>query len=746
MAKLFTISNVCKTVAVLLLALPSLVSCSRTENITRDILVILPSGSPESDPVSGRIVKLLGKEFEEHDMTVHIESICLSYRDEAKAGEELLNQFAKTDTTSFHPGLILAYGDLADRLLLTSGSELIESIPSLGFNVCFPDDSLLNAYNARSTGHAIIRRDLDLARNMEMLLDIEGGTPHIITELDWTKSAYDDSLRRSITRLTASEESMPVLTLSLANPGLNIDASTGEQIDVSYCFTRYISGNEFLLLKNDQYSRRITNRKDVVPYHSAVPELFGIDNRCIGGYFPDTEILVRDAVEAAKRILTEGVEPAAMPAEVHKNSRNVNFEPLRQYMDISDLPEEYGIINGHLYDRKPNLFFTLVTLLIIFGVLIFGAVINLLLELAGRNTKARADLAESAKESSDTRKKLDRVMKNAGVLPWRIEGDHFIVELYDETNDTYGISYTIEETIAKFDSFFRDRARKFFNNNEPGQYRMQAHASLDGKEPKWYEVRMNVARKVYGTTKNGISVDIENSKQSEAINLETHRLIKNAEEREGFISTMSHQIRTPLNSIVGFSQVITDPDISFTPQEKQDIGDAIDQSNKELMKVIEDILSLTHMDNTTLRVNPECITIPEFIAEVAPEATVIEGPADSSIYVDRSLLRIVMDNLLSNAVKFSAPGSPIEVGWLETIKGYVTIFVRDHGIGIAHHQWESIFQRFYKIDTFTQGTGLGLSIAREYVIRMGGTIYLSSELGHGTTFFIRFPKQTEDEI
>ena len=95
-------------------------------------------------------------------------------------------------------------------------------------------------------------------------------------------------------------------------------------------------------------------------------------------------------------------------------------------------------------------------------------------------------------------------------------------------------------------------------------------------------------------------------------------------------------------------------------------------------------------------------------------------------------------NLINNAVKFTTQGS-ITFGYTEEEPGYTSLFVEDTGKGISEDGLRHIFERFYKVDSFTQGAGLGLSICQTIVGRLNGTITVTSEEGHGTRFTVRLP-------
>lgn len=122
----------------------------------------------------------------------------------------------------------------------------------------------------------------------------------------------------------------------------------------------------------------------------------------------------------------------------------------------------------------------------------------------------------------------------------------------------------------------------------------------------------------------------------------------------------------------------------------------------------------------------------------------LEIPAGSKKYMvtDNVRLQQVVNNLINNAAKFTISGS-ITVGYAEDEPGYTSLFVEDTGKGISQDGLDHIFERFYKVDNFTQGAGLGLSICQTIVMRLNGTIRVTSEVGKGTRFTVRIPDVCE---
>ena len=216
-----------------------------------------------------------------------------------------------------------------------------------------------------------------------------------------------------------------------------------------------------------------------------------------------------------------------------------------------------------------------------------------------------------------------------------------------------------------------------------------------------------------------------------------------------FIADMSHEIRTPLNAIVGFSNLIANENIA--PEDRKIFGKTIATNNTQLLNLVENILYLSEIEAGLFVVEKSEIDIISICNEVIEVHKHLINPTIEisfvqntvlpiSVISDREKLLQVFNCLLSNASKFTNKGS-IKIGY-DVIKDngkYIRFFVADTGIGIEKDKEQIIFERFKKIDVFCQGTGLGLSISHAIVEELGGKIWLTSEIGAGSTFFFTIP-------
>jgi CheY-like chemotaxis protein len=227
--------------------------------------------------------------------------------------------------------------------------------------------------------------------------------------------------------------------------------------------------------------------------------------------------------------------------------------------------------------------------------------------------------------------------------------------------------------------------------------------------------------------------------------------------KSAFLANMSHELRTPMNAIIAFSNFLKDPQIS--PEKRDEYINYITTAGDTLLHLVDDIIDSAKIESKQLTINPIRCNITDLLFELREVFSEIRGKKQRShlelkiseasrkedVYIITDPLRLkqVLSNLLENALKYTTEGF-IEFGYV-TETGSVTFFVKDTGIGIPKDKFEYIFQRFSQIeytvkDSF-RGTGLGLSITKNLVELLGGTIWVESEMGTGSTFYFSIPSE-----
>ena len=214
-----------------------------------------------------------------------------------------------------------------------------------------------------------------------------------------------------------------------------------------------------------------------------------------------------------------------------------------------------------------------------------------------------------------------------------------------------------------------------------------------------------------------------------------------------FVQNMSHEVRTPLNAIVGFSQLLALPDGSFPEEEKAEFSDHIINNTKMLTMLLDDILNASAMDAGKYRISYEDGEM-HFIAQAAirsaehrlqPGVKMYYAPESEEPFTfqtDPRRVQQILINLLTNSCKHTKEGEIRLSSSLTSRPGYVSYFVTDTGPGVPADQAEHIFERFTKLNDFVQGTGLGLSICRDIAGRMGASVYLDTTYTAGGARFV----------
>jgi two-component system sensor histidine kinase/response regulator len=224
--------------------------------------------------------------------------------------------------------------------------------------------------------------------------------------------------------------------------------------------------------------------------------------------------------------------------------------------------------------------------------------------------------------------------------------------------------------------------------------------------------------------------------------------------KTSFINNISHEIRTPLNGILGFGQILTDPDLK--EEEKSQYLYILNESSDRLINTVTNFLEISMISSGSLDAEKK-----EFLPEgvVNDIARIFKSQCDSKslelkleiplnledkyLYSDRELLFKILKHLMDNAVKFTLDGT-ITLGFDKTVNEFV-FFVKDTGVGISDDGKALIFKSFMQEDnSYTrgyEGCGLGLSIANGLVELLGGKIWVESEKEHGSNFFFSIPDQ-----
>jgi len=224
--------------------------------------------------------------------------------------------------------------------------------------------------------------------------------------------------------------------------------------------------------------------------------------------------------------------------------------------------------------------------------------------------------------------------------------------------------------------------------------------------------------------------------------------------KSAFLANMSHEIRTPLNAIVGFSDLLTQPE-EIEEEDRNVYARIVQENNELLLQLISDILDVSKIEAGTLDLIYEkvdtyllCTELVNYYQKKAIGKNVKvflkEAYPSCIIHTDKNRLTQILSNFVNNAIKFTSEGN-IAIGYQLTDTNMIKFYVEDTGTGISEENQKHIFSRFTKLDSFTSGTGLGLTICKSIVEQMGGEIGVNSQPGKGSYFWFTHPYKTYEK-
>lgn len=223
--------------------------------------------------------------------------------------------------------------------------------------------------------------------------------------------------------------------------------------------------------------------------------------------------------------------------------------------------------------------------------------------------------------------------------------------------------------------------------------------------------------------------------------------------KTAFISTISHELKTPISAILMSLQLLEDKRIGGLNPEQEELSESIKENAGRLLNITGELLNMTQVESGKLQLKPK-ITKPIELIEYAIKANrvqaekfniqiEVEYPEDKigKLFVDSEKIAWVLTNLLSNAIRYSTENSRVIIGARQSGEDFIEMYVKDFGKGIDPRYHKSIFDHYFRVPgTKVQGSGLGLSISRDFVEAHNGTLTVESELGKGSTFVMKLKK------
>lgn len=370
-----------------------------------------------------------------------------------------------------------------------------------------------------------------------------------------------------------------------------------------------------------------------------------------------------------------------------------------------------------------------------------------------------------------------------------IRADNFYVALYNETDNTFSFPYHVDEhdkvELNKPYDFTGGYTHHVLKSNQPlivtpkHQLEVEKDGTIKGYGDElsvWMGVPFTTSDKSkpngviaiqdYKNLESYTDADkaimeiialnigsfIERIKYLEDLILAKEKAEESDRLKSAFLANMSHEIRTPMNGILGFTQFLLEPDLSS--QKKQKYIEIVYKSGQRMLNTVNDIVEISKIEagivNLIVKVTDLNSRVEELISFFKPEVEkkglnlileMLLPEEKKNVSTDPNKFDSIFSNLIKNAIKYTESGT-INVG-CQTKGHFVEFYVKDTGIGIPKERTTAIFERFIQADIADtmvfEGSGLGLAIAKSYVEMLGGTIWVDSKEGKGSTFYFTLP-------
>lgn len=473
----------------------------------------------------------------------------------------------------------------------------------------------------------------------------------------------------------------------------------------------------------------------------------------LGGYFTSLDIQIKDQVDLASRVL-KGENPLDITTGIHSKDYYMDWYAMKMMetpLKYKDFKSEFTIVNVPLAVKFK-------TISIILGILLTALIAYFIAHISVIIWRNRKKKKTSLIKEMDTERKR-RVLSMRGMESEFFTLQNQLFRFYFEftkrhnTESPYFTLATIREwvdpaSLSNFESIVTDSTK--IKKDRRTRIRM----NIAGEGYHWWDVYYRVSGSLHNAF-TGVLINIDEIVADEERVKSNVKLAEEVAAKEYFIANITHDIRTPLNAIAGFSQIMVE---GCSSEEAAEYSEIISDNADQMLNLIDDAIksSLDDVDNiVNYRMSPvdiskvtsrsyytNLVLVPPYLQFI------FDNPKTSKpvmVNADIYYLNRVINNLIGNAFKYTPQGS-VTFGWrLINYGEKVEIFVKDTGIGISKEDQKSVFERFFTTKNNLAGTGLGLYITKRIIDNHGGEMKLDSELGSGSKFSCILPVIKEDK-
>ena len=684
----------------------------------------------------------------------------------------------------YKPDVLLINDDLAFHYVLEKEDILLKTIPSVFAGVSastfqHQDYPLLTGW----------RDPVDLAANCNLYRNLNyPGNP--IVELDY--GGYQDELRERLyasisdtvffinnsdfhlpyANLTSAVFSDKVIVsfVSMADPEKNHrimpdddDRMNGEglknsEIGKSYTF----EGRQgHIQVKYDLFSNSLIDLTRI-PQITGIREQFGSFSNLMGanesaigeseyerpkflcGYFTGIETQITDQVHYAVRILN-GEQPKDISVETHQKGYYMDWNAMVQMdppLNYNDYREQFQIVNVPFVVARREVFVSLVSL----AVILVAGLLSFFTSARFRKRNYQRENALALLKQETQRRIL--VLEGSYSLFFKVKDG--VIGFLRSTSESEAVTYEwpIEEYKRDFvapESYGSFDLCTGLSKADSGKSKVRVRAKLPNDEWHWWEVssRRNESEDmIIGfVIRVDKIVEFEKTLQESAIRAE--EVIS----KENFIANITHDIRTPLNAISGFAQLLAE---GCSPEDKVLFTSLIRDNTEQLLDLIDEAVRKPADSTDSMSFKIRRISTAKLVNDSYHTNRILcpshlkfifepyDGP-DVMIMADPIRTSQVINNFLSNAFKYTLQGS-VTLGWIiPEGEGCIEVFVTDTGIGISEEDSKLVKQRFGMAKGNYKGTGLGLDICCSIIEKQNGQYGFTSQLGQGSRFWFRLP-------
>ena len=749
------------TVYILTLSL-CLVWCACPAHAETRHIALIHSFEPGYPPAT-KALELLQKEFRRLGLDCDVREYYLDCDRYMEEVENFRMAGFVDDLSAWGAELIAVLDDQAAYALMACGHPLAHEIPVVFSGVNYPNISLLLQY-PNITGYAdtpdylrtirMIESIMGKARiclmNGQTFLDrkiwhalneqCEGQGPDIVTSAQgfyFAGSSYHC--------VREGETISPILkrqNIDMLLDTTKIVRMTSDSIAIRHLMWLGRGDNTLLLYTKRDYTTKRVGMLFDNPTFQTINEGFGFADYLLGGYFTPLESQIRYMATGIKERL-EGRMPRQQVTECAKQYV-LNWHVLQKYgIPLESIPVEYTVMYIPFSERYR---YHILVGSILGAVFVLTVIVLLSFSLLHERRRKREALRNLLYEHET----LCLAIEGNSTYAWRLEGDsvscdsQFCELIHHRSGRLLLNEITPYIHPGDLPVFRKNIASRHERTHHKGQYR----CNFTG-EFQWWEFSYNTIHTPgHAPIIAGLLQNIQELKDHEQELIESRELAEQAELKQSFLNNMNHEIPTPLNAIVGFSDMLAN-EPEFSDEERQEFVDIINTNTKLLLKLVGDVLELSRIESGNLSFIFQRESVRQLLDDVYQTHSLLIQPPlqflkdfppeDVQVNVDPMRLTQVLTNFLNNANKFTKEGS-IQLGYCcPSGMSEVHLYVEDTGIGIPHSEQKMIFERFYKRSEFSQGVGLGLSICVLIVEKMGGRIELRSEEGRGSRFTVVLP-------